>query len=104
MIQPFRFTLVLRIAPSRVCRAHFRAAYVHTRTYTHALIRIADTCFVFIVRQNSVSGQTMGRVEQRRYLLERAESGHGEARRISLSSFKAVAFNTQMLDSIFVFL
>lgn len=53
-------------------RAHFRAAHVRIRT----LIRIADTCFVFIVRQN-VSGQTMGRVEQRRYLLERAERRGG---------------------------
>lgn len=67
MIQPFRFTFFLRFA--RMYRAHFRAAHVRIRT----LIRIADTCFVFIVRQN-VSGQTMGRVEQRRYLLERAES------------------------------
>lgn len=31
----------------------------------------------------------MGRVEQRRYLLGRAESGHGETRRVSSSSFKA---------------
>lgn len=79
---PFHLLPTLRVR-ARVCRAHFRAAHVRIRT----LIRIADTCFVFIVRQN-VSGQTMGRVEQRRYLLERAErDGHGETRRILSGSF-----------------
>jgi len=92
MIQPFRFILVLRIAPS--VPSAFSSGRI--RTYTPALIRIADTCFVFIVRQNSVSEQTMGRVEQRRYLLECAESGHGETRRISSDSFKAsLVFSTR---------